>query len=179
MTMPDLETTRPGFTRLIEQHSGEIFAYLCRQLGGAMDAEDCLQETLLRAYRAFHRTKPDSNYRAWLYKIATNVARTHSKRRNRRAANELPLNETTVAIGDPPDHSAEIGFELARVRKAVEALPEKQRAALILRKYQALDYDAIGEVIDCSPESARANVYQALRNLRSMLVESRSVKEDE
>jgi RNA polymerase sigma-70 factor (ECF subfamily) len=170
MTMPDLETARPDFTRLIEQHSGEIFAYLYRQLGGAMDAEDCLQETLLRAYRSFHRTKPDSNYRAWLYTIATNVARTHSKRRNRRAANEQPLNEATAVAGDPPDRSAEIGFELARVRKAVEALPEKQRAALILRKYQALDYAAIGEVIDCSPESARANVYQALRKLRSMLV---------
>ena len=160
---------RPDFTSLIEQHGGEIFAYLYRQLQGAMDAEDCLQETLLRAYRAFHRTKPDSNYRAWLYAIATNVARTHFQRQRRRAANEQPLDPATVVTGTSPDRIAEARFELARVRRVVDTLPEKQRAALILRKYQGLGYTEIGAVIGCSPESARANVYQALRSLRTSL----------
>jgi len=169
MIMADSKTGRPDFNQLVEQHSSELFAYLYRQMAGRMDAEDCLQETLLRGFRAYHQTEPDSNYRAWLYAIATNVARTHFRRRNRRTERELPLDN--VAAGDErgPAQIVERRIDLARVRRAIDELPEKQRTALILRKYQELSYAEIAAVLGCSPESARANVYQGLRSLRKML----------
>ncbi|MGB2896744.1 MAG: sigma factor [Anaerolineales bacterium] len=76
------------FETLVEKHWDEIFAYLWRLIPGDQ-AEDCLQETFLRAFRAYERTPPDSNYRAWLYKIATNVARTAHTRRRREMTREL------------------------------------------------------------------------------------------
>src|SRR5512140_3804374 len=72
-----------AFEDLVNQHSAEIFAYVWRMLRDTPDAEDCLQETFLRAYRAYARLPIDANHRAWLYKIATNTARTHIKRRSR------------------------------------------------------------------------------------------------
>ena len=79
------------FEKLVEMHQDEIFAYLWRIIPGDQ-AEDCLQETFLRAFRAYERTALDSNYRAWLYKIATNVARTAHTRRQR---------ETTELLHEP------------------------------------------------------------------------------
>jgi RNA polymerase sigma-70 factor (ECF subfamily) len=162
-------SNKPDFAQLVDQFGREIFAYLFRQLAGAVETEDCLQETFLRAFRAYHRIKPDSNYRAWLYAIATNVARTHFRQRQRQGAHERPLENRDQAEGSEPAKIVESKLELARVRRAVQSLPEKQRTALILRKYQELSYAEIGEVIACSPDSARANVYQALRSLRSVL----------
>ena len=77
------------FRSLVDEYGPEIFAYLYRLFGRPMDAEDCLQETYLRAFRSFHQTRPGSNYRAWLYAIATNTARTMLGRSQRRERREL------------------------------------------------------------------------------------------
>ncbi|MEJ2011073.1 MAG: RNA polymerase sigma factor [Anaerolineales bacterium] len=166
---PDAASTRPEFTQLVERYGGELFAYLFRQVSSAMDADDCLQDTFLRAFRAYDRTEEGSNYRAWLYKIATNVARTHYQRRKRQGDREQTLNPGDGSSEPGPAKLLEERLELERVRMAVKSLPDKQRAALILRKYQGLSYAEIGAVIACSADSARANVYQALRSLRIAL----------
>lgn len=76
---------KPPFETLVDEYGKEIFGYLWRMLYDTHDAEDCLQETFLKAFRVYTRTRPDSNYRAWLYKIATNTARTFAlKRKNKR-----------------------------------------------------------------------------------------------
>ena len=67
---------KPQFEALVDAHSGELFAYLWRMLGDEAQAQDCLQDTFLRAYRAYERLEDSSYLRAWLYKIATNTART-------------------------------------------------------------------------------------------------------
>lgn len=154
------------FQRLIDGYGPEIFAYLYRIFGGRMDAEDCLQETYLRAFRSFHQARPGSNYRAWLYKIATNTARTILKRNKRRAQLEQRRANQTVANIDAVADAVERKLRLARLQEAVDELPVKQRLALILRKYHELNYKEIGEALGCTADSARANVYQALRRLR-------------
>jgi RNA polymerase sigma-70 factor (ECF subfamily) len=166
---PKADAARPEFTQLVERYGGELFAYLFRQVPTAMEAEDCLQDTFLRAFRSYQRTEAGSNYRAWLYKIATNVARTHYRRRKRRADHERPLDPAERSGSPGTAKVVEARLELERVRMAVKSLPTKQRTALILRKYQGLSYAEIGAVIACSAGSARANVYQALRSLRIAL----------
>jgi len=155
--------TLTDFDTLVDEHSREIFAYLWRMLRDPQDAEDALQETFLRAFKGFPRLEDDSNLRAWLYKIATNVAYTLLKKRNRLSSRTSDLSEfTSIATND----------DLARcdlmevVLQAVEQLPHHQQSALMLRNYQGFSYGEIGEALDCSPEAARANVYQAVKKLR-------------
>jgi len=155
------------FEALVEAHSGEIFAYVWRLLRDTADAEDCLQETFLRAYRAFSRVKAGSNYRAWLYKIATNTARTHARRRGRIAARTSDLDPALQADRLSPADRVVRRETIEAVTRAVEALPHQQRAALIMRQYQELGYDDIAAALDCTEEAARANVYQALKKLRT------------
>jgi RNA polymerase sigma-70 factor (ECF subfamily) len=157
---------KPDFEVLVERHSGEIFAYVWRMLRDTVDAEDCLQETFLRAFRSYGRVRAGTNYRAWLYKIATNTARSQWKRRKR--------NETYTIDLDPELQAGEMSVAdrveqktlLTAVVRAVEELPDQQRAALIMRKYQELSYAEIAAALECSEAAVRANVYQAVKKLQ-------------
>lgn len=168
------------FETLIERHHDEIYAYLWRLLrnagaaDAALEAGDLAQDVFLRAYRAFGRLRRDSNHRAWLFKIATNCAYTALKQGRRRASRSVSLDDEAhqVQAADPsPDQRAIADETLAQVRRAIAALPPKQRMAVVLRYVQELDYGTIAQALDCSQDSARANVYQALRRLRQELAE--------
>lgn len=157
---------RPPFDELIEQHSAELFRYLWRLLRDADDAQDCLQETYLKAFRAYGRLRSAAHLRAWLYKIATNVARTHGRRRARLAGRTADLDaDLGLRVQSDGGDSAEEN-NLALVVQAVNGLPYRQREALMLRKYQGLEYEEIALALGCTPTTARAHVYQAVRKLR-------------
>ena len=164
--------THLDFETLVAAHSAEIFAYLWRMVHDEADAQDCLQEAFLRAYRAYDRLDGRAQLRAWLYRIATNVALTHLKRQGREAARRAPLVPDLPDADPPPGEAARRRETLAAVAAAVERLPQQQRAALILRKYQDLSYAEIADTLGCSAESARANVYQAIKKLRNELGEA-------
>jgi len=160
---------KPDFEALVEQHSGELCGYLWRLTGDETDARDCLQDTFLRAYRAYERVQDFGNLRAWLYKIATNTARTQYARDHRRQAE--PLLDPIASGEKAVDLQVMEKTQLAEVKQAVMELPVRQRAALMMRKYQELEYAEIAEALDCSEETARANVYQALKKLREQFAE--------
>ena len=161
--------TLSDFDVLVDRHSREIFSYLFRLLRNQQDAEDASQETFLRAFRAFPRLKNDSNLRAWLYKIATNVAYTQIKKRKRSNENIVDFSINSLKS---LDHNLEQVDLLETVIQTVNKLPHKQRAALLLRNYQGCSYEEISAALDCSPEAARANVYQATKSLRRQLAEA-------
>ena len=163
-TLPKREL--PVFSTLLEHHGKELHAYLWRLLQDQHEAEDCLQETFLRAFRAYDRTSPDSNYRAWLYRIATNVARTSlqkSQRHDRHHLLDLDRDEA-----DPLDILSR-KEQVARVVSELERLSFRQRTAIIMRKYNDLSYQVIAEALGCSSETARAHVYQGLQRLRKRM----------
>jgi RNA polymerase sigma-70 factor (ECF subfamily) len=163
-------TVPPDFEPLVAAHSAGLYAYLWRLLRDPAEAEDCLQETFLRAYRAWGRAAGHPNPRAWLYRIATNTARTQQKQRARAAARTAPLDpERAAAPGDGPAEQADRRALLAAVAAAVEALPHQQRAALILRRYQDLSYADVAAALGCSEAAARANVYQAVKKVRQVI----------
>jgi RNA polymerase sigma-70 factor, ECF subfamily len=158
---------QPGFEQLAERYRSEILAYLMRLLGNGADAQDVCQETLLRAYRAFDRLAPDSNGRAWLYKIATRGALNAIKQRKRSMTRSATVDVDTLPAATPT--TADRRDEWRQVHRAVDALPPKQRAALMQRVFQGLDYEEIAVCLSCTPEAARANVYQAIKKLRAWL----------
>jgi RNA polymerase sigma-70 factor (ECF subfamily) len=165
------------FETLIERYHDEIYRYLWRLLNGAgrtdsdLEAQDLSQEVFLRAYRAFGRLRRDSNHRAWLYKIATHCAYTALKQGQRQDDHSGPfeVHETLAGAEPSPEHQVDVDETLEMVRRAIAILPSKQRAAVVLRHVQGLDYAVIAQALDCSEDSARANVYQALRRLRRTL----------
>lgn len=155
------------FETVVSRHHAEIRRYLLRVTARTSDADDLSQETFLRAYRAFRSLPPGANVRAWLFAIATNLGRNHFRAltRRRRAY-------AVAALGASPDAPERADGELladearARVQAVVAALPEKQRLAFIMRKLHELDYADIGTSLQCSEDSARAHVFQALRKVR-------------
>src|SRR5439155_4788634 len=125
-----------SLAELTERHRAAILRYLVRLLGDRQEAEDACQEALLRAHRAFGRLGPEANSRAWLYRIATNTGLNAARRRSRHAARAAGVDPDTLPADLAP--SPERRAELRAVRGAVERLPPRQRAALVLRQFQGL-----------------------------------------
>ena len=159
-----------SFEALMSDHHAEIYRYVLRVTGRRQDADDLSQETFLRAFRAHRALPPDANQRAWLFAIATNLTRNHFRsQKRRRVAYAAVVTETPEVDEDRPDGmsiSREIG---AAVDQVVSGLPLRQRLAFLQRKVHGLDYDAIGQSLQCSAETARAHVFQALRKVRRAL----------
>jgi RNA polymerase sigma-70 factor, ECF subfamily len=158
------------FVAIVARYHGEIHRYLCRLARHAGDGEDLSQETFLNAYRAWPGLPRDANHRAWLYRIATNLYRNHvrSAARRRVAHATVRLTRREVDV-DGPEGVVAAEQIRARTEATIDRLPLKQRVAFTLRKLHDLDYEAIGASLACSPESARAHVFQALRKIRKAL----------
>lgn len=168
--MSNTVMTGEAFEGVVSAHHGEICRYLQRVIGRAADADDLSQETFLRAYRAYHSLPADANVRAWLFSIATNLARNHfrSEARRRKAYSEVRASARGAA--EPGVEAVLVSRERgALVERVIRNLPLKQRLAFTQRKIHGLDYEAIGRSLGCSVESARAHVFQALRKIRQGL----------
>jgi len=161
------------FETIMEAHHAEIYRYLRRVTSRAAEADDLSQETFLRAYRAYRALPSDANVRAWLFTIATNLARNHFRAEGRRSRAHAAVSFFRSALDDGTGPEGETLFNEARARveAVVERLPLRQRLAFILRKIHDLDYEVIARSLDCSAETARAHVFQALRKVRQNLGE--------
>ena len=146
----------PPFQVLLDSHGEDVLRYL-RAAVGRQEADDCWQDTMLSALRAYPRLRDAQNLRGWLLRIAHNTAIDMH-----RAAARRPL-----AVADPPEVAVEDGAAPEpELWLAVRRLPEKQRAAVTLRFAGDMDYRAIGSVIDCSEAAARQNVRAGLAAVR-------------
>lgn len=161
--------SKTRFTELITSYEREIHRYLFRMTGNADDAADSLQNTFLKAFEAFPRLPVDANHRAWLFKIAhrqaLNLFRASSHRR------ESPLEEG-YERDDPDLHPEEIAEtkRLARtLNHVIHRLTLRQRSAVLLRKYEGLAYRDVAAILGCSEDTARAQVYQAMKKIRNGL----------
>jgi RNA polymerase sigma-70 factor (ECF subfamily) len=155
------------FETVVATHHAEIYRYLLRLTSRRGDADDLSQETFLRAYRAWDRLDAGANVRAWLFTIATNLAKNHFRSESRRRRAYAGVAETRTDV-DPASPEAERRYRETRdlIGRVVDGLPLKQRLAFVLRKLHDLEYDAIGASLACSPDSARAHVFQALKKIR-------------
>jgi RNA polymerase sigma-70 factor, ECF subfamily len=162
-----------AFEAIVAAHHGEIHRYLARVTARASDADDLSQEVFLRALRAYRGLPPGSNVRAWLFAIATNLCRNHFRGEARRRRAYMAAGADGAGAGPTwPAGLAEYGEVRARVERIITDLPPKQRLAFTLRKIHELGYEDIGESLRCSPESARAHVFQALKKIRQGLDET-------
>jgi len=142
-----------------------------RWTGNREDAFDITQEAFIRMWRMLPAWKVKASISTWLYRVVTNLAIDHLRRRNR--LREVNLEE----VAPPPERSkkhhpreALQGKEAGKsIKRAVAELPERQKAVFILRHYQGLPLKEIARVQNCSLGAVKANLFQALKKLRTKL----------
>lgn len=150
--------TLPPFQLLLDQHGASLYRFLAASLG-VQEADDCFQETVLAALRAYPNLRDASNLRGWLFTIAHRKAIDAHRARARRA---LP-------VGDPPDQAIDPPpLPRPDLWESVRSLPPKQRTAVLHRYLNGLPYAQIATLMETSEAAARQNVHQGLRRLKEV-----------
>lgn len=160
---------REAFSELVRRHQRRAYAVARSIVINHEDAEDAVQEAFLHAYKAIGRFLPDQAFGAWLHRIVANAALDSTRRRKVRDADELP--ETVASpFRDPAE-----GDELRqRLTEALEALPDRQRAVIVLHDVQGFKHAEIGKMLDIPEGTARSDLHYARSHLRQILGDVRS-----
>jgi RNA polymerase sigma-70 factor (ECF subfamily) len=155
------------FDETLARYGAEIYRFALHLTRNRSDADDLYQETALKAYRAWDRLPCDANHRAWLYRIASNTFLSDKRKTSRlRSLDAEETVESIPAASRDDDGRLDAGNLLREVEGFIEALPPKQRIALVQRKYLEISYPEIAVTLGCSEEAARRSVHEALRKLR-------------
>jgi RNA polymerase sigma-70 factor (ECF subfamily) len=166
-----------SFELLLRKYRTPLVNFFYRMVRDFAVAEDLAQEVFLRVYRARQDYAPSAKFTTWMFRIATNLA-LNSVRDNRYRQAEISMAQAVDAREDDglplelPDLRPTVEeFLVARSRsevilRAIDALPEKQRAAVLLHKYQEFDYDQIARVLDCSESALKSLLFRAYETLR-------------
>ena len=151
-----------------------IYGLCLRMMGNASDAQDCAQEVLLSAFRAFGGFRAQSSIKTWLYRIAYNTCLDALRRRR----GEVSLDALREAGFDPPESRlAAPGEEMERrelrrqIEYALTLLPEDQRAAMILRDFQGLSYQEIASVLSLSEGTVKSRLSRTREKVKNILME--------
>ncbi|UCC99086.1 MAG: sigma-70 family RNA polymerase sigma factor [Phycisphaerales bacterium] len=161
--------------QLAHRHQRRVLELAFRTLGDWDLAEDVAQETFLRVYRAAKRYRPQAQFTTWLYRIVVNLCLDEQRKRARAAAS---LESTTLAEYSPPRVNPTEKKELAElVKAAVQGLPERQRLAVILHRYDDLSHAQISEVTGWSQSAVESLLVRAYGNLREKLAKLRDFVE--
>lgn len=167
-----------SFDALLARHRAPLVNFFLRMVRDHALAEDLAQEVFLRVFRARERWKPDAKFTTWLYRIATNLALNalrDSKRTVPVAGAEGDDEDGgggAANLADPAPGADERMMLSEReriIRQAVSALPENQRAAVVLHKYQGVDYREIGRVLGVSESAVKSLLFRAYETLRARL----------
>lgn len=168
-----------AFSYLVEKYRRPMVGFMYRTCRNAAVAEELAQEVFLRVYRSRAGYEASAKFTTWLYRIATNLAVNHA----RDTRHERP--ENTVSI-DEPDEDTGSTMDLAdgtltaeqailrrermqAIRDRVQALPEKQRMAVLMHKYQQMDYRQIAQVLHLSESATKSLLFRAYETLREQL----------
>ncbi len=161
---------KAAFDVLVERHRRQVYHVCYRFVGNHEDASDLAQDAFLRAYRALHTFKGRSAFSTWLYRVAVNTCLNRVSAR-RPSLEPLDDREPPDTASEPAEHAVLRHERAATVRAAIARLPQKQRAAMILRMYHELPHEQIATVLGSSVGAVKANFFHALANLKKLLEE--------
>jgi RNA polymerase sigma-70 factor (ECF subfamily) len=166
-----------SFDLLLQKYRTPLVNFLYRMVRDSATAEDLAQEVFLRVYRARQKYSPSAKFTTWMFRIATNLA-LNSVRDNRHRRMQMSLDapadedETPIQV---PTREMRIDEHLAErdraqfIHKAITALPEKQRLAVLLHKYEEMDYGEIAKILECSESALKSLLFRAYETLRVQL----------
>jgi RNA polymerase sigma-70 factor (ECF subfamily) len=162
---------RDAFDVIVERHQRNVYHLCLRFVRNHEDASDLAQDVFVRAFKGLRNFKGDATLGTWLYRIAVNVCLN-------RVSLKRPPTEPIESAPHVDDRGAD-AFDLvaqaersAAVRAAIDKLPPKQRATVLLRVYQDLSHEEIARVLDSTVGAVKANFFHALGNLRRLMQSS-------
>ena len=170
-----------GFDYLIQKYRKPIINFMYRMVRNQAVAEELAQEVFLRVYRSRETYRAEARFSTWLYRIATNLGVNHARdTRHERTASTIYLDEPDSETGTTPDVAdttpgAEAAMlrreRLNAIREHVLSLPERQRTAVLMHKYEGMDYKQIGDVLKLSESATKSLLFRAYQTLREKLKE--------
>jgi RNA polymerase sigma-70 factor (ECF subfamily) len=170
-----------AFDYLVQKYRRAMIGFMYRMAHNTAAAEDLAQEVFLRVYRSRANYEASAKFSTWLYRIATNLGVNHARdTRHERPENTLNLDEPDSETGTTPDLADKTSHveeeilrreRLAAIRQKVEALPERQKLAVLMHKYQEMDYRQIAEVLKLSESATKSLLFRAYETLRTELKE--------
>ena len=164
-----------AFELLVERHQALVIGTVGRMLGSNSDVEDLAQQVFLRVWRSAGRYVPRAKFTTWLLKIARNLVFNEMRRTKRQAqvsiqpdpqGEELPVKDESVQ--SPAETMLEHELQQA-IEEAILQLPDTQRMALILRRYEGRSYEEIGEILELSVPAVKSVLFRARTELRGRL----------
>ncbi len=170
-----------AFDVLLAKYRKPMVHFMFRMVHNQAVAEELAQEVFLRVYRSRETYRAEARFSTWLYRIATNLGVNYARdTRYERTAATVYLDEADAETGTTPDvaddaPSAEASLlrkeRMEAIRQHVMALPERQRTAVLMHKYQGMDYQQIGEVLKLSESATKSLLFRAYQTLREKLKE--------
>jgi len=170
-----------AFAYLVQKYRRPMVSFMYRMAHNAAAAEDLAQEVFLRVYRSRESYEPSAKFSTWLYRIATNLAVNYMRdTRHERPENMVSVDEPNQETGltmDVRDTSLTAEEEILRrermaaIRQRVQALPERQRLAVLMHKYQQMDYRQIAQILKLSESATKSLLFRAYETLRVQLKE--------
>jgi RNA polymerase sigma-70 factor (ECF subfamily) len=169
LVLAAVEGNRDAFDELVKRHQRQVYQLCYRFTGNHEDASDLAQDVFVRAYKGLRNFKGQSAFSTWLYRIGVNVCLNRAATRT--AARTVALERVDYADlrGERADAALVREERAAEVRAAIARLPQKQRAALILRVYHELPHEEIANILGSSAGAVKANFFHALANLKKLL----------
>ena len=165
-----------SFALLLERHRSPVVHFLYRMVLNQAVSEELAQEVFLRVYRSRATYEPTAKFTTWVFRIATHLAlnwiRDGRKEQGHQSLNKELLDGAERQVPDRhPTVEQELLYEvrLNEVRQAIEALPAKQKAAVLMHKYQELEYSQIAKALRCSESAVKSLLFRAYETLRARL----------
>ena len=165
-----------SFALLLERHRSPVVHFLYRMVQNDAISEELAQEVFLRVYRSRATYEPTAKFTTWLFRIATHLAlnwiRDGRKEKGQASLNQDLLDGVERQVADrQPTAEQELLYavKLREVREAIGMLPEKQRAAVIMHKYEELEYSQIAKALSCSESAVKSLLFRAYETLRARL----------
>lgn len=166
-----------ALSALVERHYDRLLGYLYRLLNGNRDlAEDLVQETFMRVMRSIDRYTYPRPFKAWLYSIATNLARNHYDRAETRRVTGSDDEIATLTSGDPTiEDDLAHQVDVARIVETLGALPEHQREVIILRYYEECSLSDIADALNLPVGTVKSRLSIGLGRLKSLMQEKETL----
>jgi RNA polymerase sigma-70 factor (ECF subfamily) len=169
-----------AFRELVERHQRAVINTIHRAIGDAWEAEDLAQRVFLQVYRSAKRYRPTAKFTTWLFTITRNTILNEHRRRSRHAAESLealqdPTNPEKAGWQAPDTTMSDPAQEVAenelkeKIMEAIQELPEAQRTAVILCRYEGLSYEEIAKVLDCTVSATKSLLHRARLTLKEKL----------
>jgi RNA polymerase sigma-70 factor (ECF subfamily) len=171
------EGDHAAFRQLVERHQNAVIGTVAKMLGNAAESEDIAQQVFLRIWRNAKRYRPDAKFTTYLFTITRNLVYNETRRRSRKKEvssdeREENSNLTVEASPDRQPDAQLLQAELQRkVDEAIASLPETQRMAVVLRRYEQLSYEEIAVVLKLSVSAVKSLLFRARTSLREALSE--------